>query len=127
MCQASHGWPRPFAVGVLALTTTTHGPNRTTARLDLALDTYKLGYFLIDTIEIDAHGTGYLAAELLVSRTTPDALVTRGRVDPDWLHALADRHPLLVHSCEEQPRTTRDVGRKRPRRAGRYSPHLSEY
>lgn len=102
MCQASDGWPRPFAVGILALVPATNGPDRTAARLDLALDTYKLGYFLIDTVEIDALGTGYLAAELLVSRTTPDALVTRGRVDTDWLHALADRHPLVICSSKER-------------------------
>jgi hypothetical protein len=111
--NASDGWPRPFAVGVLALAPTTNSPGRTNARLDLALDTYKLGYFLVDTIEIDAHGTGYLAAELLVSRTTPDALVTRGPVDTDWLHALADRHPLVIHS-EERPWIARDTLRAHP-------------
>jgi hypothetical protein len=113
MCNASDGWPRPFAVGVLALGATPSGPDRTAARLDLALDTYKLGYFLIDTIEIDAHGTGYLAAELLVSHATPDALVARGPVDNDWLHALADRHPLAIHSGEEGSGTARDALRER--------------
>jgi hypothetical protein len=94
-------------VGVLALAAVESGTDRTAARLDLALDAYKLGYFLIDTIEIDAYGTGYLAAELLVSRTTPDALVTRGRLDTDWLHALADRHPLVIHTCEERSQISR--------------------
>ena len=120
--NASDGWPRPFAVGLLALGGGASGPDRSAARLDLALDAYKLGYFLIDTIEIDGYGTGYLAAELLISRTTPDALVTRGRVAADWLHAQADRHPLVIHSCDERPRTiqiTRDVLRRRPRRPER--------
>ncbi|HET9657701.1 MAG TPA: hypothetical protein VFP72_20285 [Kineosporiaceae bacterium] len=110
MRNATEGWPRPFAVGVLAVGAGLSHPDRSAARLDLALDTYKLGYFLIDTIEIDTHGTGYLAAELLVSRTTPDALVVRGPVDADWLHALADRHPLEIHSGEERTRTARITG-----------------
>ena len=119
MYRTPSSWPRPFAVGLLAFTEPTHGTGRTIARLDLALDTYKFGYFLIDTIEIDAYGTGYLAAELLVSRTTPDALVTRGRIDTDWLRALADRHPLVIHACEERSRIsriTRDALRGRPLR-----------
>lgn len=123
MRQASDSWPRPLAVGVLALVPAASGPDRTAARLDLALDTYKLGYFLIDTIEIDVLGTGYLAVELLVSRTTPDALVTRGRVDTDWLRALADRHPLTIHSSDEHSRPARNPRRERlPRwkRAGSY-------
>ena len=113
MRQLPDDRPRPFAVGVLALGANPSGPDRTAARLDLALDTYKLGYFLIDTIEIDDHGTGYLAAELLVSHATPEALVARGPVDADWLHAIADRHPLAIHSSEEIPRTALDAIRAR--------------
>ena len=101
MYGASGSWPRPFAVGVLALTDTADGAARAVARLDLALDAYKLGYFLVDTIEIDDRGTGYLATELLVSRATPAALVTRGPVDTDWLHTLADRHRLTIRPCEK--------------------------
>ena len=101
--EVSGSWPRPFAVGVLAFAITPDGTGRATARLDLALDTYKYGYFLIDTVEIDPHGTGYLAAELLVRRAGPDALITRGPIDVDWLHALADRHRLMIRSCGEGP------------------------
>lgn len=79
----------------------------------LALRAYTLGYFLIDTIEIDTHGTGYLAVELLVSHATPDALVARGPVDAAWLHSLADRHPLTIHSREVVSRTARDAIRER--------------
>jgi hypothetical protein len=87
-------WSRPFAAPA-------DGVNRAAARLDLALDAYKLGYFLVDTIEIDPQGTGYLATELLVSRTTPDAPITAGPVDTDWLHALADRHRLAIRTSEK--------------------------
>jgi hypothetical protein len=112
MYRTPSSWPRPFAVGLLAFTEPTHGTGRTIARLDLALDTYKFGYFLIDTIEIDSRGTGYLAAELLVSQTNPDALVTRGPVDSGWLHALADRHRLVIRSSEESlPEPHETVGR----------------
>jgi hypothetical protein len=99
--RAAVGWPRPFAVGVLGVGAEVAGPERSSARLGVALDTYKLGYFLIDTVEIDALGTGCLAVELLVSRTTPDALVVHGSVDSDWVQAVADRHPLQLHFGEE--------------------------
>jgi hypothetical protein len=82
----------------MRVTDATDRAGRATARLELALDAYKLGYFLVDTVEIDTRGSGYLAAELLVSRTTPDALVTRGAVDDGWCHALADRHRLVIHT-----------------------------
>jgi hypothetical protein len=79
------------------------GARRAAARPDLALDTYKYGYFLLDIIELDPQGTGHLATELLIRRASPDALVARGPVEADWLHALADRHRLVVH-----PEETRD-------------------
>jgi len=48
MCGPSGTRPRPFAVGVLALPRPVDGPidaaARAVARLDLALDAYKLGY-----------------------------------------------------------------------------------
>lgn len=96
MCGLSGSWPRPFAVGLLALQNPMDAAGRTTARLDLALHAYKCGYFLIDTIETNAAGTGYLAAELLVSRTDADAVITHGPVDDDWLHSVADRHRLMI-------------------------------
>jgi hypothetical protein len=103
MYGASDSWPRPFAVGVLALAAPTAGAGRASARLDLALDAYRFGYFLVDTIEVDTHGSGYLAAELLVRRADPEALVVRGPVDMDWLNALADRHRLVIRFSEERP------------------------
>jgi hypothetical protein len=53
-------------VGVLSFEHREDGATDAAAELDLALDTYKLGYFLIDTIELDPVGTGALAVELLV-------------------------------------------------------------
>jgi hypothetical protein len=104
MCgtSPSGSWPSPFAVGLLAFTDPADTTGRSVARLDLALDTYKLGYFLIDIIEIDLQGTGYLAAELLLNRAEPAALITRGPIDAAWLHALADRHRLVIRSASPQ-------------------------
>jgi hypothetical protein len=55
-------------------------------------------------VETTPSGTGYLAADLLVSRTDAEALVARGSsrvargsVDDDWLHAVADRRRLVIH------------------------------
>lgn len=104
--RESEGRPRPFAVGILAPGASTTGLDRTAVRLDLALDAYQLGYFLIDTIDIDTRGTGYLAAELLVSHTNPEALLTHGPVNTDWLRSLADRHPMAIHARERRRRST---------------------
>jgi len=42
MCGTSGSWPRPFAVGVLALDPN-DGARRSAERLSLALDAYKYG------------------------------------------------------------------------------------
>jgi hypothetical protein len=107
MYRASGSSPLPFAVGVLALAGPMDGRGHALARLDVALDAYTLGYFLLDIIEIDARGTGCLATELLVSRAEPDALVTRGPVNTDWLNALADRHGVVIRSGERRPEPPR--------------------
>ena len=115
MYGASGSPTLPFAVGVLALAEPTDSTGRAIARLDLALDTYQLGYFLLDIIEISTHGTGCLATELLVSRATPDALVTRGPHDTGRPNALANRHGLVIRSGVDHPRPP-DGSRKRARR-----------
>ncbi|HEY6794128.1 MAG TPA: hypothetical protein VI248_05550 [Kineosporiaceae bacterium] len=96
MCGAVGSRPRPFAIGVLAVDDGGKGGTPSEGRLDIALDAYKYGYFLLDTIETSPPGTGYLAVELLVSRSGADALVVRGCVDEGWLCAVADRHRLVV-------------------------------
>jgi hypothetical protein len=98
MCGAAGSWPRPFAVGVLALPDPQDAAGRSQGRLDVALDAYKLGYFLLDTIETGPDGVGYLTAELLAARTGADAVVARGPVDGDRLSGMADRHRLVVHA-----------------------------
>jgi hypothetical protein len=101
MSGAAGSWPRPFAVGVLGPPDADDPVRRSRARLDVAMDAYKHGYFLVDTIETSGAGTGYLAAELLAGRTEADALVVRGRVDDDWLCSVADRHGLVVLRAQE--------------------------
>lgn len=95
MCDVSGSRSRPLAVGVLALHPS-DAAQRSAARVKLTLDAYRLGYLLLDTVEITPAGTGYLAAELLIARTGAGAVVVRGPVDRDWLHAVADRHGLDV-------------------------------
>ena len=54
--------PLPMAIAVLALVETVSEDVRRSARLDLALHAYKLGYFVVDLLEVtsgtDAGGTG---------------------------------------------------------------------
>ena len=98
MCGVADSWPRPFAVGVLALDKPGDADARRAGRLDVALDAYKYGYFLIDTVEAGPDGEGYLIAEMLAARTDADALVARGPVDYDRLGSIANRHRLLVRA-----------------------------
>ena len=58
--------------------------------------------FAVGVLETTPTGTGFLAAELLVSRTDADALVTRGPVDDDWTHAVADRHRLVIRRAHSR-------------------------
>jgi nucleotide-binding universal stress UspA family protein len=100
MCGAAGTWPRPFAVGVLALADPddpNHAEARRAGRLDVALDAYKDGYFLIDTVETgDREGGGYPAIEALAARTGADALVVRGSADRPRLESVAARCRLMI-------------------------------
>lgn len=98
MCGVAGSWPRPFAVGVLALADPGDAAMRSAGRLEVALEAYKHGYFLIDTIETGPSGAGYLAVELLAARNGADALIARGPVDRNQLDGIADRQRLLVRS-----------------------------
>ena len=91
---------RPFAVGVLAVREPDDHSHRSVERLGVALDAYELGYFLIDTIEAAADGSGYSAAEALAACADADALVTRGPVDSHRLAGIADRHRLVIRTLD---------------------------
>jgi hypothetical protein len=107
MCGPAGSWPRPFAVGVLALAGAHDAASRAAARLDVALDAYKYGYFLIDIIDIAAtsgDAAGYAIAEQLVARTSADALIASGPVDGERLAGIADRNRLVVRRGEQGPR-----------------------
>jgi hypothetical protein len=91
-------WPRPFAVGILAMTGPDVAEHRPAERLRVAMDAYRYGYFLIDTIETGADGAGYVTAAVLAERTGADAFVTRGPVDDLRLAGIAGRQRLVVRA-----------------------------
>ncbi len=99
----SGGWPRPFAVGVLALSDPDDEESRTAERLALAMEAYRFGYYRIDTVEVRRDGAGYEAAESLAARAGADAFVTRGPVDRGALGAAASRRRLVVHGGDPRP------------------------
>jgi hypothetical protein len=95
----------PFAVGVLGLDGDPADDElRRRGRLDLALDAYVLGYFLLDTIEVQEDGTGYALAEALAEHTEADAYVIAGPLDPDRLRQSADRLRMRVRSTNGRRR-----------------------
>jgi hypothetical protein len=90
--------PRPFAIGLLGPVAdgARHGDPRE-ARLQVALTTHALGYFLLDVFEVSPREpAGYELAEQLARRTDADAFVVRGRVDRDLLSSMADRIRMRI-------------------------------
>jgi hypothetical protein len=75
--------PWPLAVGVLLLPDGVSGASRAEHRLVLALDAYRIGYFLLDVVEVHAVGSSvpracdWVAVERIVRRAGADALVVR--------------------------------------------------
>lgn len=88
--------PRPFAIGVLGLPDGADVDHRE-ERLQVALSTHALGYFLLDVCEVRrGELTGYERAEQLAVRTDADAFVVRGAVDTERLTSLADRLRMRI-------------------------------
>jgi hypothetical protein len=93
MCE---GAPSPFAVGVLGLPSGQSAGQRRQSRLELALCGYKLGYFVIDIVEVGgpppdgaADPSGYRLVEALATQTDADAFVVRGPIDLPELQRVA--------------------------------------
>jgi predicted nucleic acid-binding protein len=87
-----------MAIGVLGLPITATESDRLEARLALSLLAYKLGYFMVDTIELPARSAArkHGWVEALARRVGADAVVVGGSVDRSWLAALAERRGLVV-------------------------------
>ena len=90
--------PLPMAIAVLALVETVSEDVRRSARLDLALHAYKLGYFVVDVLEVtsDTDAGGYGWVEALAEQTDADALVCSGPLDRGRLEAVADRSHMTI-------------------------------
>ena len=90
--------PLPMAIAVLGLPPTTADDARHAARLDLALLAYKLGYFVVDILEVspDADPAGYRRIERLAEQIDADAFVCRGAVDRPRLDQVADRIHMVI-------------------------------
>jgi hypothetical protein len=90
--------PCPFAIGVLRPTLCDELTFPRGDRFNLALDAYKLGYFLVDTIEVGPDGAGYDELERFAVRTGAEAFVVRGPVDRARVDELAGQLGVLVHA-----------------------------
>ena len=90
--------PLPMAIAVLAMVETVSEDVRRSARLDLALHAYKLGYFVVDVLEVrsDADADAYGWVEELAEQTDADALVCSGPLDRGRLEAVADRSHMTI-------------------------------
>lgn len=89
--------PKPFAIGVLGLPDGADGLDPREERLQVALSTHALGYFLLDVCEVRCgETTGYERAEELAVRTDADAFVVRGQVDTERLTSVADRLRMRI-------------------------------
>jgi hypothetical protein len=85
-----------LAVAVVAVPALADEDQRSEARIAVTLFAYKLGYFVLDVIEVTPGvgsgdpGGGYSTAERLARRTDADAFVLRGSVDIQQLRLTAD-------------------------------------
>jgi hypothetical protein len=82
MCE---GAPKSFAIGVLGLPPGLPAGRDRRSRLAVTLHGYKLGYFVVDVVEVcDAASTegaaasGYQMIEDLATQTHADAFVVQG-------------------------------------------------
>jgi hypothetical protein len=88
--------PRPFAVGLVGLPADGTVDHRE-ERLQVALTSHLLGYFLLDVFEVrSGEWSGYQRAEELARRTDADAFVVRGPLDHALLTAMADRIRMRI-------------------------------
>jgi len=90
--------PCPFAIGVLRSSSCGELTFPRSDRFNVALDAYKLGYFLLDTIEVGPDGAGYDELERFAVRTGAEAFVVRGPVERARLDELAGRLDMPVHA-----------------------------
>jgi hypothetical protein len=94
--------PWPLAIGVLGMPATIGVPDARVARVDLALHAYKLGYFLLDTLQVtsapDAATRRWL--EALARQVEADAFICAGPVDQGWVTELADLLRIVVRTVE---------------------------
>lgn len=102
----------PFAAGVIVVGGTAEARSTRADRLAVALAAWRAGYFLVDTIEVDATepvtGPGWGQVWELVSATEADRLFTYG-VDEGALEPMAGELRLLVRRVDaaaEPPRMT---------------------
>ncbi|HEY6795886.1 MAG TPA: hypothetical protein VI248_14495 [Kineosporiaceae bacterium] len=98
--------PLPMAIAVLAIPPDAPQERRRPARLDAALLAYKLGYFLVDIVEVATGDdpSSYAWLEALAQQTEADAFICLGDVDPSrvgklaaQLRAVVRTAPLLGH------------------------------
>jgi hypothetical protein len=97
--------PWPLAVGVL-LTADYPSEERAERRLELALGAYRLGYYLLDLVEVDARtpadavtrsrASVWDPVAALAARARPDALVVHVAHTCDGVGALPDLPPVLA-------------------------------
>jgi hypothetical protein len=100
--RAFRSRPWPMAVAVVAVPALAGEAERAEERVAVALLGYKLGYFVLDIIEVppgvsggDPDG-GYARADALARRTDADAFIVRGSVDTDRLRRVADQVRMRI-------------------------------
>jgi hypothetical protein len=102
----SDGRPVPFAIGVLALPTSTGDADRIQERLAVSMTAYKHRHFMVDVIEIDRREglrpqiTGYAALRALAEQVDADAIFIRGPVDIERIERMATEIRMMVYRAD---------------------------
>ncbi|MBI3686205.1 MAG: hypothetical protein HY241_02490 [Actinobacteria bacterium] len=97
----------PFGIGVLAVARRMDPTVRSEERVAVAVAAARIGYFLLDTVEVDVNGAdggppvGAVVARLraLAVRTQAEAFFVRGPLDWALLEPMADELRIVIHDA----------------------------
>jgi hypothetical protein len=102
--------PWPWAVGIVLMPLDVHGDVLREERLAVAVDAYKLGYFLMDTVTVPVVRPGSAGRARLLAladRIELQAFILHGSLpEPQQLLDLEERTGVPVHRSGHRPDIT---------------------
>jgi hypothetical protein len=102
--------PWPWAVGIVLIPLDIRGDLLREERIAVAVDAYKLGYFLVDTVTVPVGRPGNAGRARLLAlaaRIEPQVFILHGSLpEPQQLLDLEEQTGIPVHRLEHRPDPT---------------------